>query len=137
MIAPTQDPSLIDVLRVDQRLHRGNWCNQPGGIGARPQAQPDNKPWIHAYLWVKRPGESDGPADDFFDGNDFNYLRNPWCVPDNLIERPNVLTGSNLAFSTGALPDAPLASRWFTTGFAALIENAWPPLCEGKNDICE
>ena len=30
----------VDSGRIDRRLHRGNWCNQSGGIGERPQAAP-------------------------------------------------------------------------------------------------
>ncbi len=36
------------------------WCNPPGrALGARPTAQTGD-PLIDAFLWVKRPGESDG-----------------------------------------------------------------------------
>src|SRR5215211_184304 len=37
-----------------------DWCNPPGmGLGARPTARTDNG-LVDAFLWVKRPGESDG-----------------------------------------------------------------------------
>jgi endoglucanase len=37
-----------------------DWCNPPGrGLGARPTTH-TRHPLIDAYLWVKRPGESDG-----------------------------------------------------------------------------
>ena len=40
----------------------GDWCNPPGrALGAFPTAQTGN-PLVDAYLWVKRPGESDGPC---------------------------------------------------------------------------
>jgi cellulase/cellobiase CelA1 len=26
--------------KIDRRVAAGNWCNQPGGIGARPTANP-------------------------------------------------------------------------------------------------
>jgi endoglucanase len=36
------------------------WCNPPGrGLGARPTTRTNNS-LVDAYLWVKRPGESDG-----------------------------------------------------------------------------
>jgi endoglucanase len=36
------------------------WCNPPGrGLGLRPSTRTSH-PLIDAYLWVKRPGESDG-----------------------------------------------------------------------------
>ncbi|WP_073583978.1 glycoside hydrolase family 6 protein, partial [Vibrio quintilis] len=48
----------VNESRVDRRLHRGNWCNQPGGIGYKPYASP--YPGIDAFVWAKPPGESDG-----------------------------------------------------------------------------
>jgi endoglucanase len=37
-----------------------NWCNPPGrALGEAPTTQTDD-PLVDAYLWVKRPGESDG-----------------------------------------------------------------------------
>jgi endoglucanase len=37
-----------------------DWCNPPGmGLGARPTQRTDNG-LVDAFLWVKRPGESDG-----------------------------------------------------------------------------
>jgi endoglucanase len=37
-----------------------DWCNPPGrGLGATPTTRTGN-PLVDAYLWVKRPGESDG-----------------------------------------------------------------------------
>jgi endoglucanase len=38
------------------------WCNPPGrGLGLRPTAS-TGVPLLDAYLWVKTPGESDGPC---------------------------------------------------------------------------
>ncbi|MDJ0379407.1 glycoside hydrolase family 6 protein [Streptomyces sp. G-G2] len=38
------------------------WCNPPGrALGARPTDRTGD-PLIDAYLWIKRPGESDGPC---------------------------------------------------------------------------
>ncbi len=37
-----------------------DWCNPPGrGLGARPSTRTGNQ-LVDAFLWVKRPGESDG-----------------------------------------------------------------------------
>ena len=37
-----------------------DWCNPPGrALGQRPTAQ-TGQPLVDAYLWIKRPGESDG-----------------------------------------------------------------------------
>jgi endoglucanase len=37
-----------------------NWCNPPGrGLGPRPTTRTGD-PLVHAFLWIKRPGESDG-----------------------------------------------------------------------------
>jgi endoglucanase len=40
------------------------WCNAPGrGLGARPQGAPAAAfPLLDAFLWIKTPGESDGPC---------------------------------------------------------------------------
>ena len=40
----------------------GEWCNPPGrALGATPTLSP-NRGNAHALLWIKRPGESDGPC---------------------------------------------------------------------------
>lgn len=133
---PTQDPSLVDQRRLDRRIHRNNWCNQPAGIGRRPQAGPDNKNWIDAYVWIKPPGESDGPAEDKAGGNEANYQHNPMCVPEQLVLYPSVTSDELIEVGTGALPGGPYISRWHKIGFKTLIDHAWPPLCEGVNDDC-
>ncbi len=39
-----------------------DWCNPPGcAVGQRPTGS-TGQPRLDAYLWVKRPGESDGPC---------------------------------------------------------------------------
>ena len=39
------------------------WCNPSGrALGARPTTDTGN-PMVDAFLWVKRPGESDGSCD--------------------------------------------------------------------------
>jgi cellulose 1,4-beta-cellobiosidase len=85
------------------RSRWGSWCNIRGaGLGERPRAAPT--PLVHAYYWVKPPGESDGTADPTrarFDEN---------CA------------------SADASPGAPEAGQWFEPYFIELAKNANPPL---------
>lgn len=111
--------TFVDQSRIDRRAHRGNWCNQPGGVGERPQVAP--LAGIDAYVWVKPPGESDGAASQAlsYDPQDpaKGFDRN--CDP----------TFTNSAgTTTGALANAPVAGRWFKEGFQVLLNNAYPPL---------
>ena len=111
--------TFVDQSRIDRRAHRGNWCNQPGGVGERPQTAP--VAGIDAYVWVKPPGESDGAASQelSYDPQDpaKGFDRN--CDP----------TYTNAAgTTTGAMANAPVAGRWFKEGFQVLINNAYPPL---------
>jgi endoglucanase len=42
--------------------HDEAWCNPPGrALGIRPTTR-TSSPLIDAYLWIKRPGDSDGPC---------------------------------------------------------------------------
>ncbi|WP_020472980.1 glycoside hydrolase family 6 protein [Zavarzinella formosa] len=107
---------------IDKRIHKGNWGNQTGaGIGARPVAKP--APHYHAYVWVKPPGESDGSSQlipkgpDNPAGKGFDQM----CDPTY---RGNSLNGNNF---TGAMPNAPVAGRWFQAQFVQLVKNAPPP----------
>jgi endoglucanase len=60
-------PFVIDTSRngngpapVDGRNSDGHWCNPPGrALGPAPTVD-TGTPRVDAYLWVKRPGESDG-----------------------------------------------------------------------------
>jgi cellulose 1,4-beta-cellobiosidase len=112
----------VDESRVDRRPGRYAWCNQVGaGIGERPTAAPAED--IHAYVWVKPPGESDGVAD-------------PLAAPDP--QRPHVQhrdmcnpEGNNHSGGlrpTNAMPGAPHAGVWFPELFAQLVANAHPPI---------
>lgn len=139
-VTPTQDPERVNEYRIDQREHRRNWCNQPGGIGKRPQAAPKDTPWLDAYVWVKQPGISDGVSDPHFEPgpNTFNRGADPMCDPTKLStygQSSEVTKDLNL--TTGAMDDAPFIGLWHETGFATLLQNAWPPLCHGYNDQCE
>lgn len=111
--------TFVDESRIDRRAHRGNWCNQRGGVGERPQVAP--VAGIDAYVWVKPPGESDGAAslELSYDPQDpaKGFDRN--CDP--------TFTNSS-GTNTGAMPNAPVAGRWFSEGFKQLVDNAYPPL---------
>lgn len=55
-------PFVIDTSRNGKGPSGGAWCNPPGrGLGSKPGADTGN-PLVHAFLWVKRPGESDGSS---------------------------------------------------------------------------
>ena len=111
--------TFVNASKIDRRIHRGNWCNQNGaGLGARPQANP--LPHYDAFVWVKPPGESDGsstaiPNDE---GKGFDRMCDPTYTG-------NTLNGNN---ATNALPNAPLAGKWFPEQFTQLVQNAYPPL---------
>ena len=113
----------INESRLDRRQHRGNWCNQPGGVGFRPQANPHSG--VDAYVWVKPQGESDGVSDPNFevDPNDPNKKHDPMCDPnaDNRY-------ADDSSIKTGSMDNAPHAGRWFPEAFRVLVENAYPPL---------
>jgi endoglucanase len=54
-------PFVIDTSRNGRgEAPGGEWCNPEGrGLGHAPTAVTGD-PLVHAFLWVKRPGESDG-----------------------------------------------------------------------------
>jgi endoglucanase len=53
-------PFVIDTSRNGQGARGDEWCNPAGaGLGEAPAAATGNDA-VHAFLWVKRPGESDG-----------------------------------------------------------------------------
>ncbi len=113
--------TFVDESRVDRRSHRGNWCNQHGGVGYRPQANP--APGVDAFVWVKPQGESDGISEANFvpDPNDPAKQHDPMCDPD-------ANNTSNPAVGTNAMDNAPHAGRWFPEAFELLLNNAYPPL---------
>ena len=107
---------------LDKRTHKGNWGNQSGaGIGARPAANP--APGYHAFVWVKPPGDSDGSSTLIPTGpeNPTGKGFDRMCDPTY---HGNSLNGNSI---TGALPNAPVAGRWFQAQFTELVRNAFPP----------
>jgi len=115
--------TFVDQSRLDRRTHRGNWCNQSGGIGERPQVAP--VAGVDAYVWVKPPGESDGAAslELSFDPQDPAKGFDRMCDPTY-----NYNPGSGTNVDTGALANAPVAGRWFSGAFQVLLKNAYPTL---------
>ena len=110
----------VNASKVDQRVHRGAWCNPLGaGIGERPQASPAGYASSHldAFVWIKPPGESDGASTDIANdqGKKFDRMCDPTFVSPKL---KNQLTG--------ATPGAPLAGQWFDAQFTTLVANAYP-----------
>jgi cellulose 1,4-beta-cellobiosidase len=100
-------------------VHRGNWCNQYGGIGARPTANP--AAGFDAYVWIKPPGESDGASQPI--SNDEGKGFDQMCDPT--FHGSSQANGGNL---TEAIPNAPLAGHWFPDAFKILVQNAFPAL---------
>ncbi|HEX3594169.1 MAG TPA: glycoside hydrolase family 6 protein, partial [Polyangiaceae bacterium] len=115
----TDVDTFVNDSRVDRRIHAGNWCNQSGaGLGERPRANPESG--VHAYVWIKPPGESDGAsmAIQNNDGKGFDQMCDPTYTG-------NQLNGNSM---TGALGNAPLAGAWFSAQFQELMTNAYPAL---------
>ncbi|RYZ07387.1 MAG: hypothetical protein EOO73_12085 [Myxococcales bacterium] len=53
-------PFIIDTSRNGQGPAGSEWCNPPGrGLGEKPTANTGD-PLVHAFFWIKKPGESDG-----------------------------------------------------------------------------
>lgn len=53
-------PFVVDTSRNGQGARGSEWCNPAGaGLGEAPTTVTGD-PAVHAFLWVKRPGESDG-----------------------------------------------------------------------------
>jgi endoglucanase len=51
---------VVDTSRNGNGPLPGTWCNPPGrALGTRPTTE-TGQPALDAYLWIKRPGESDG-----------------------------------------------------------------------------
>jgi len=115
----TDPETQVNESRIDRRFHAGNWCNQKGaGLGERPQSV--DKDGVHAYVWIKPPGESDGASKMISNdqGKGFDRMCDPTYTG-------NARNKNNLS---GALADAPLSGQWFSAQFQELMANAYPPL---------
>jgi len=131
--------TFVDQTRLDRRHARGHWCNQRGaGIGERPASWPfgENEA-IHALLWIKPPGESDGASQEAAVRQSESGRDNegkPSVADRAIIVRagldsncdPGGQADSGLA--TGAFGGAPPAGDWFSAQFQELVANAAPPL---------
>ena len=115
----TDPETQVNESRIDRRIHAGNWCNQKGaGLGERPKAI--DKDGVHAYVWIKPPGESDGASQAIANdqGKGFDRMCDPTYTG-------NARNKNNMS---GALPNAPLSGQWFSAQFQELMANAYPPL---------
>jgi cellulase/cellobiase CelA1 len=109
---------MVNESRIDRRNHAGNWCNPAGaGLGERPQVV--DADGIHAYVWVKPPGESDGSDHVTSDGKGIDGM----CKADFRGEQWR--NGGSLS---GALPNSPLSGAWFHSQLVELVQNAYPPV---------
>jgi cellulose 1,4-beta-cellobiosidase len=111
--------TFVNQSKIDRRVHRGNWCNQYGGIGVRPTASP--AAGFDAYVWIKPPGESDGSSSAV--SNDEGKGFDQMCDPT--YHGSSQANGGNL---TEAIPNAPLAGHWFEAAFEILVQNAYPAI---------
>ncbi len=113
--------TFVNQTRIDRRYSRGNWCNQPGGIGVRPQANPASG--FDAFVWIKPPGESDGSSSLIPTGpsNPTGKGFDRMCDPTY---GGNAMNNNQ---PTGAMPNAPVSGAWFQAGFDTLVQNAYPP----------
>jgi cellulose 1,4-beta-cellobiosidase len=121
-VTPTHPPgglnAFVDANRVDRRQVRYTWCNQVGaGLGERPMAEP--LPRVHAYAWVKPPGESDGTYTSPIE------VIERQCDPDRTM--PPVAASS---IRTNAMPGATPRGVWFDAAFTELVRNAHPALVD-------
>lgn len=107
----------VDASRIDRRIHLGNWCNQKGaGIGERPKAAPSSG--VHAFVWIKPPGESDGSDSQTTGNKGIDQM----CDP---AYEGNPRNANN---KTSALGNSPVSGSWFSEHFQTLLKNAYPAL---------
>ncbi|WP_347331664.1 glycoside hydrolase family 6 protein [Marinimicrobium locisalis] len=134
--------------RVDQRVHRGHWCNvDKAGVGEMPKASPDSsRPHLDAFFWMKPPGESDGISFDVADYPVGSEAYNNLDEIDRAIvdaASDPIYDGKQLdtmcipgeprdgGLATQPIPElAPHAGGWFHKQYLMLIDNAYPPLGE-------
>ncbi|HRH75861.1 MAG TPA: glycoside hydrolase family 6 protein [Cellvibrionaceae bacterium] len=132
--------------RVDKRAHRGHWCNvNKAGVGEVPKAAPiSTKSHLHAFFWMKPPGEADGISFDVAkypkgsaaynaldavdkaivdDASDPKYAGK---TLDTMCTPGGVRDGMKTVDVVPAL--SPQAGGWFHKQFLMLINNAYPAL---------
>jgi cellulose 1,4-beta-cellobiosidase len=132
--------------RVDRRAHRGHWCNvNNAGVGEVPKASPiPTKPHLHAFFWMKPPGEADGISFDVGqypkDSAAYNALDAvDKAVVDSAADPKYAGKTLDTMCTPGGIRDgdkevdvvpalSPHAGGWFHKQFIMLIENAYPPL---------
>jgi len=122
----TNITDFVNASKIDQRPVRGVWCNiANAGIGALPQVSPGggfNPPFLNleAYVWIKKPGESDGTyPGSVYDGVTAT-TGDPNCNPAN--------TNASAGGPTDSLTNPPPAGIFWPSDFEQLVENAYPPL---------
>jgi cellulose 1,4-beta-cellobiosidase len=128
--APSRSTS-VDTYANESRMDRRptrvyHWCNQSGaGLGPLPSAEAT--PGLHAYAWIKPPGESDGwgtlPAGTT---QPYPEAYESYCDPATAVP---CCRGSG--WWTNALPDGPAAGGWHRRQFEQLVANAYPPVPVG------
>ncbi len=101
------------------QLREGDWCNPPGAaVGVRPTTSTNN-PLVDAYLWIKSPGESDGPCGIAAGNRGWDYSKyNPWGLSGDAQNHFDPLWG---------MMD-PDAGEWFPEHALQLVRDANPPL---------
>jgi len=132
--------------RVDKRAHRGHWCNvNKAGVGEVPKAAPiASRSHLHAFFWMKPPGEADGIS---FEATDYPKGSAAYNALD-AVDKAIVDSASDPKYAgktvdtmcvegeirDGDIPTetvpamSPHAGGWFHKQFLMLIENAYPPL---------
>lgn len=132
--------------RVDQRAHRGHWCNvDKAGVGEVPKANPDpSRSHLDAFFWMKPPGEADGISFDvtkFPKGSAAYNALDPidQAIVDDAADPKYAGKTLDTMCIQGSPRDgdvptevvpamSPHAGGWFHKQFIMLIENAYPPL---------
>jgi len=113
------DPPYNQPESVIQALEAGNWCNARGaGSGLLPSLE-TGIPLVDGYLWIKRPGESDGECNSRGGARAWDFdAYDPWELPVDVEPEFDPLWGR---------VDPP-ASKWFHEQAIELAERSNPPL---------
>lgn len=134
--------------RVDKRAHRGHWCNvNNAGVGEVPKASPiPTRSHLHAFFWMKPPGEADGISFDVAEYPQGSAAYNALDAVDKAVvdsASDPKYAGKTLdtMCTPGGIRDgekevdvvpalSPHAGGWFHKQFIMLIDNAYPELGE-------